>query len=59
MGRRSPALHAAGVKLAQKLVASDDPAASWVGRDALRELLSPAVRRQVAARGKARRAAGR
>jgi len=59
VGRRSPPLHAAGVKLARKLAASADPAARWVGRDALRELLRPAVRRQVAARGKARRAAGR
>lgn len=59
VGRRSPALHTAGVKLARKLAASADPAARWVGRDALRELLRPAVRRQVAARGKARRSAGR
>lgn len=43
IGRRNQVLHAAAVKLARRLAASPEPAARWVGRDALRELTSPAV----------------
>ena len=53
IGRRNPRLHAAAVAVARRLTAAAEPAARWVGRDALRELTSPAVRRRVAARGKA------
>jgi 3-methyladenine DNA glycosylase AlkD len=42
-GRRSPALHAAAVELAQRLAASPEAAARWVGKDALRDLRKPAV----------------
>jgi 3-methyladenine DNA glycosylase AlkD len=50
VGRRSAALHTASVKLAKRLSASPEPAAKWVGKDALRDLTRPAVIRQVAAR---------
>jgi len=37
-GKRNRALRAAAVAVARRLAASTDPAESWVGRDALREL---------------------
>ena len=42
VGRRNQALNAAAVATARRV------AESWVGRDALRELTSPAVRRRLA-----------
>lgn len=42
-GKRNPALHAAAVATAQRLAASTEPAARWVGKDALRELTSAKV----------------
>jgi 3-methyladenine DNA glycosylase AlkD len=48
VGRRSRALNAASVATAKRLVESHDTAARWVGRDALRELTSPAVRERLA-----------
>jgi len=48
-GRRSPALHAAAVELARRLAASPEAAARWVGKDALRDLLKPAVVSRLAA----------
>jgi 3-methyladenine DNA glycosylase AlkD len=50
VGRRNAALHAAAVKLAKRLSVSPEPAAKWVGKDALRDLTRPAVIRQLAAR---------
>ncbi len=47
-GRRSPALHAAAVALARRLAASPQAGKRWVGRDALRDLTSPAVLRRLA-----------
>jgi 3-methyladenine DNA glycosylase AlkD len=45
VGRRSRTLNAASVNTAQRLKQSPDSAAArWIGRDALRELTSPAVR---------------
>jgi 3-methyladenine DNA glycosylase AlkD len=38
VGRRSPELHAAAVALARRLSASPQPAARWVGKDALRAM---------------------
>jgi 3-methyladenine DNA glycosylase AlkD len=38
VGRRSPALKAAAVTVAGRLAASTEPAARWVGKDALRDL---------------------
>jgi 3-methyladenine DNA glycosylase AlkD len=54
IGHRSPELHAAAVELAQRLVASMDPAARWVGKDAVRDLLRPTVTRKLAAKSQRR-----
>lgn len=48
LGTRSPRMHAAAVELAQRLAAAADPAPRWVGRDALRQLQSPATLRRLA-----------
>jgi 3-methyladenine DNA glycosylase AlkD len=47
-GRRSPTVHAAAVETARRLAESTDAAARWVGKDALRDLMKPAVRRKLA-----------
>jgi 3-methyladenine DNA glycosylase AlkD len=49
-GKRNPALLEAAVEVAQRLSVSDQRAAQWVGKDALRELASPALKRRMAAR---------
>ncbi len=49
IGRRNAALHAAAVTVARRLANSPHSAARWVGKDALRELTSPAVMRRLAA----------
>ena len=43
LARRSRALHAAAVALAQRLADSTPHAARWVGKDALRDITKPAV----------------
>jgi 3-methyladenine DNA glycosylase AlkD len=43
IGRRNVALNKAAVKLSRKLAASDEAAARWIGKGALRELTSPKV----------------
>jgi 3-methyladenine DNA glycosylase AlkD len=43
IGKRSPALHAPALALAKKLAASPDKIARWIGKDAARELSSPAT----------------
>jgi 3-methyladenine DNA glycosylase AlkD len=50
IGRRNPALNAAAVAVAQRLVSSEVAACRWVGQEALRELRSPKVRAQLARR---------
>lgn len=50
MGRRSPGLNRAIGEMARRLVKSESPAARWVGRDTLKELTSPAVRKSLAGR---------
>lgn len=45
IGRRNRALNAASVALARRLIESEHAPARWIGRDALRELTSPAVMR--------------
>jgi len=50
IGRRNPALNAAAVTVAQRLAESPQTVARWVGRDALRELTSPAVIRRLGRR---------
>jgi 3-methyladenine DNA glycosylase AlkD len=49
VGRRSPPLHDAAVAVARRLADSPQSAARWVGKDALRDLTSPAVTRRLAA----------
>jgi 3-methyladenine DNA glycosylase AlkD len=41
IGKRSMALHAPALALAEKLAASSDKTARWIGRDAVRELSNP------------------
>ena len=50
VGKRNRALNAAAVVVARRLAASEKASARWVGKDALRELTSPAVRTRLAAR---------
>ena len=50
IGKRSAALNVAAVKVAKRLGESENAAARWVGKDALRELASPGVQRRLAAR---------
>jgi 3-methyladenine DNA glycosylase AlkD len=50
VGKRNAALNTAAVTVARRLVASPNEAAQWVGKDALRELTSPAVIRRLGAR---------
>ena len=46
IGKRNPALNAAAIKLALRLAESSHPAARWTGKDALRDLATPATRRR-------------
>lgn len=55
IGRRSPALHAAALELAGRLAESKDPAARWIGKDALRDLSKAAVTNKLAAKSGRRR----
>jgi 3-methyladenine DNA glycosylase AlkD len=41
IGKRSVALHAPALALAEKLAASDDRTARWIGKDAVKELTDP------------------
>jgi 3-methyladenine DNA glycosylase AlkD len=50
IGRRNPALNAAALEVARRLALSEESACRWVGKDALRELVSPKVRAQLARR---------
>ena len=49
IGKRNLALNAAAVTIARRLADSAQPAAQWVGRDALKELTGPAVRKPLKA----------
>ena len=49
IGKRNRALNSAAVVVARRLAALEDATASWVGKDALRELTSPAVARRLRA----------
>ncbi|HET9474420.1 MAG TPA: DNA alkylation repair protein [Steroidobacteraceae bacterium] len=55
VGERNATLNKAAVALARKLAAAEDAAPRWVGRDALRQLASPATQRRL----KKRSGAGR
>ena len=50
VGERSYELYDATLALARRLAESDDTPARWVGRDALRQMNTPAVKKRVAAR---------
>ena len=50
IGRRSPELNTSAVAVAQRLAASPEAAARWIGKGALRELKSFAVTRKLDAR---------
>ena len=50
VGDRSQEMHDAALSSARRLAESTEPSARWVGKDALRQLSSPAVRKRVAAR---------
>jgi 3-methyladenine DNA glycosylase AlkD len=50
LGHRNARLHAAAVKVAKRLAASEHQTRRWVGKDALRDLLRPSVVRKVSAR---------
>jgi 3-methyladenine DNA glycosylase AlkD len=50
IGRRNPALNKQAIVTARRLSASPDAAARWIGKGALKELSSPLVTRQLAAR---------
>lgn len=41
IGKRNAKLEAAAIKVAKRLATSDEPAARWCGKDALRELTKP------------------
>ena len=57
IGRRNAALNVQAVALARRLADSSNPAARWNGKDALRELTSSMVQRQLAKLKKGARAA--
>ena len=50
IGRRNQALNLEAIALSLRLAASDEPAARWIGRGAVKELTSPLVVRRLAAR---------
>jgi 3-methyladenine DNA glycosylase AlkD len=50
VGHRSAALNRSATQLARRLAASPLSSARWIGRDALRELTSPAVQQRIARR---------
>lgn len=47
IGKRNRALNVAAVELARRLADSKDATAKWVGKDALRELTSPGVKKRL------------
>jgi 3-methyladenine DNA glycosylase AlkD len=50
VGRRNRALYTSSLTLSKRLAASDKPAARWVGKDALKDLMRPAVATKALAR---------
>jgi 3-methyladenine DNA glycosylase AlkD len=53
VGERNAALNKASIELAQRLAESEDPTERWMGKDVLKALKSPAVRKRLARRGAA------
>ncbi|HXD32885.1 MAG TPA: DNA alkylation repair protein [Pyrinomonadaceae bacterium] len=54
IGRRSPELNKAAIELGQRLMNSSAPSAKWLGKEALKELTSAVVTRQLQARSDAK-----
>jgi 3-methyladenine DNA glycosylase AlkD len=54
VGKRNPQLHAAAVTVAQRLAASESATPRWVGKDALRDLASPATAHRLVSSRQAR-----
>jgi 3-methyladenine DNA glycosylase AlkD len=50
IGTRSRSLHTASITLARRLAQSPDPARRWVGKDALRDLTRPLVKKRIQAK---------
>ena len=50
IGKRSTACHGPALALAEKLAASDDKTARWIGKDAVRELTDDKIRQRLASR---------
>ena len=50
IGKRSLSLHGPALALAERLAASDDKAARWIGRDAVHELGAEKLRDKLAAK---------
>jgi 3-methyladenine DNA glycosylase AlkD len=48
IGKKNAELNAAAVAVSERLSTSTSAAARWVGKDALRELNSPAVQKRLA-----------
>ena len=53
IGERSLTLNAEAVAIAKRLAASDNATERWVGKDALRQLATPAVAKRLASRARA------
>jgi 3-methyladenine DNA glycosylase AlkD len=53
IGRRNQALNNAAVETARRLVAMPEPSARWIGKEALKELSSPAVQKRLAPKSRA------
>ncbi len=51
IGKHSPALHRPALALAERLAASDDKSARWIGKDAVRELSNPKQIERIKVRG--------
>lgn len=47
IGRRNPELHGAALALSERLAASANPAAKWIGKDAVKDLSSAAAKKMV------------
>ena len=52
IGKRNPALNKKAISVAKRLAAREDSASRWVGKDALREITSPAVQKRLAKRAR-------
>ena len=57
IGKRNPALNKEAIAVARRLAEAEDSASRWVGKDALREITSPAVQERLLKRKK-KKAAG-